>query len=65
MSRQNRRRKLRKYYADMDSIAKRESTAIQYMKVEGNVQAKRLNKTYMCDGVRFNTGKKHRQGGNW
>lgn len=25
----------------------------------------RLNKTYTCDGYRFNTGKKHRSAGHW
>ena len=65
MSRQSRRRILRKHYTEIDSIAKREGKAISTMNRIGNVQAKRLNKSYICDGFRFNTGKKHRAGGNW
>jgi hypothetical protein len=45
-------------------IAEKEHRAITYMKRFGNVQQARLNKTYTVDGFRFNTGKKHRQGGN-
>ena len=65
MSSNQRRNKRRRLYTEIDYKAKQESIAITYMKRNGNVQAKRLNKTYTCDGYRFNTGKKHRAGGNW
>jgi hypothetical protein len=63
MSRQSRRRKLRKLYNTADSIAERENAAIKKMNMIGNVQQPRLNNTYVCDGYTFHTGKKHRYGG--
>lgn len=62
MSSNKRRNKRRRFYTEIDYVAKCEGISIQYMKRDGNVQPKRLNKTYTCDGFRFNTGKKHRAG---
>lgn len=62
MSSNNRRNKRRRLYTEIDYHAKQEGIAIQYMKQHGNVQPVRLNKTYTCDGFRFNTGKRHRAG---
>jgi len=44
--------------------AQNEGKAISIMMVTGNVQQKRLNRTYNIDGVKFWAGKKRRQGGN-
>lgn len=63
MSRQARKRKLRKNYNTVDSIASREHGAIKAMAMVGPVQQSRLNITYRVDGYVFNSGKKHRGGG--
>jgi hypothetical protein len=63
MSRQSRRRKLRKNYHTIDNVAERENGALKTMQMIGNVQQPRLNITYSVDGYTFHTGKKHRYGG--
>jgi len=52
-------------YNTIDSIAERENGSIKTMLMIGNVQQSRLNFTYRVDGFVFNTGKRHRGGGNW
>lgn len=63
MSRQNRRRKLRKNYHTIDNTAERENAALKTIQIIGNVQQPRLNVTYSVDGFVFHTGKRHRYGG--
>ena len=63
-NRKNNRRRKRDYNT-IDSAANREAGSIATMAMIGNVQQSRLNITYRVDGFVFNTGKRHRSGGNW
>ena len=63
MSRQERKRKLRKNYHSIDNQAERENNAIKTVSMTGCVQQSRLNFTYRVDGFVFNTGFRHRAGG--
>ena len=50
-------------YNTIDNQCERQAGSMKSMQMIGPVQQPRLNFTYMVDGYKFNTGKRHRGGG--
>ena len=68
MSRNNRSRRMKNFkktdqYNSIDNQCERQAGSMITMRMIGPVQPSRLNFTYMVDGYKFNTGKRHRGGG--